>query len=161
MGTSKSGRYMRTNGGRYTVSDFAVVHSDEGKFKHSLIYKDNKHITVLVLASGGHGQKGMDLLDKYRIEYHITKTYSNGVRIGEVLIPSRLRGRIKKQAWFPKTWTEDDIRQAGEYVAGLKHNINSDAPSLMAHGEGFMLGLSLLMVQSVQYFLCTNSLSQN
>lgn len=73
MGTSKSGRYMRTNGGRYTVSDFAVVHSDEGKFKHSLIYKDNKHITVLVLASGGHGQKGMDLLDKYRIEYHITK----------------------------------------------------------------------------------------
>ena len=74
---------MRTNGGRYTVSDFAVVHSDEGKFKHSLIYKDNKHITVLVLASGGHGQKGMDLLDKYRIEYHITKTYSNGVRIGE------------------------------------------------------------------------------
>lgn len=26
------------------------------------------------------------------------------------------------QAWFPKSWTEKDIRRAGEHVAGLKGN---------------------------------------
>ena len=26
------------------------------------------------------------------------------------------------QSWFPKSWTEKDIRRAGEHVAGLKNN---------------------------------------
>lgn len=26
------------------------------------------------------------------------------------------------QSWFPRSWTEKDIRRAGEHVAGLKYN---------------------------------------
>lgn len=36
------------------------------------------------VASGGHGQEGMDLLDKYKIEYHVEKTFPNGVRVGYI-----------------------------------------------------------------------------
>jgi len=81
----------------------------------------NKH--RLRLISGGHGQTGMDQLDKYGIKYNVVKTYSNGVRVGN--IPDH-KSRLKKsgtgQAWFPKSWTTKDIRRAGEQVAGLKGN---------------------------------------
>lgn len=77
----------------------------------------------LRLNNGGHSQKGMDLLDKYGIKYNIVKTYSNGVRVGNV--PNHMQRNKKSdvgQSWFPKSWTEKDIRHAGEHVAGLKGN---------------------------------------
>ena len=118
MGTSKNGRYLNTKGSGRSVSDFALVHSDEGKYT-----KPSRKGDKLRLVSGGHGQTGMDQLDKYGIKYNVEKTYSNGVRVGN--IPNHKNPNKRKsmgQMWFPKSWTTKDIRHAGEHVAGLKGN---------------------------------------
>ena len=118
MGTSKNGRYLNTEGSGRSVSDFALVHSDEGKYT-----KPSRKGDKLRLVSGGHGQTGMDQLDKYGIKYNVEKTYSNGVRVGN--IPNHKNPNKRKsmgQTWFPKSWTTKDIRHAGEHVAGLKGN---------------------------------------
>ena len=123
MGTTKSGRYLNTKGSGRSVSDFAVVHSNEGDFVKKQVRVKGKMTIQLRLGNGGHGQKGMDLLDKYGIKYHVEKTYPNGVRVG--YIPDHKRPAKRKsmsQSWFPKTWKEKDIRRAGEHVAGLKSN---------------------------------------
>ena len=70
MGTSKNGRYLNTKGSGRSVSDFALVHSDEGKYT-----KPSRKGDKLRLVSGGHGQTGMDQLDKYGIKYNVEKTY--------------------------------------------------------------------------------------
>ena len=118
MGTGKCGRYLNTKGSGRDVSDFALVHSNEGTFTY-----DNKTGRISKLKSGGHGQAGMDLLDKQGIEYNITKTYPNGVRVGNV--PGH-KDPLKRsgigQSWFPRSWSERDIKRAGEHVAGLKSN---------------------------------------
>jgi len=123
MGTTKSGRYLNTKGSGRSVSDFAIVHSNEGDFVKKQIRIGGKPAIQLRLGNGGHGQKGMELLDKYSVEYHIVKTYPNGVRVGYV--PDHKK-RDKKtgigQSWFPKHWTTKDIRRAGEHVAGLRKN---------------------------------------
>ena len=115
MGTGKSCRCLNTHGSARTVSDFALVHSIEGLF--------TRRNGRLRLKSGGHGQKGMLLLDKYGIEYNIVRTYPNGVRVGN--IPEHVK-RWKRtgsnQSWFPASWSHKDIRRAGEHVAGLKGN---------------------------------------
>ena len=75
------------------------------------------------MKSGGHGEKGRLLLEKYGIEYNIVKTYPNGVRVGN--IPDHTK-KIKRtgigQSWFPASWSPKDIRRAGEHVAGLRKN---------------------------------------
>lgn len=118
MGTGKSGRYLNSKGSARTVSDFALVHSSEGTFTYTS--KDHK---ISKLKSGGHGQAGMDLLDKVGIKYNIVKTYKNGVRVGN--IPGHKDPRKRSgtgQAWFPKSWSNKDIRYAGEHVSSLKGN---------------------------------------
>ena len=123
MGTSKNGRYLNTKGSGRSVSDFALVHSSEGAFTRSQTRVNGKMEIKLRLNNGGHSQKGMELLDKYGIKYNIVKTYPNGVRIGN--IPNHMQKAKRSQsgqAWFPKSWTEKDIRHAGEHVAGLKGN---------------------------------------
>ena len=118
MGTSKNGRYLNTKGSGRSVSDFALVHSYEGKYT-----KPSRKGDKLRLVSGGHGQTGMDQLDKYGIKYNVEKTYSNGVRVGN--IPNHKNPNKRKsmgQTWFPKSWTTKDIRHAREHVAGLKGN---------------------------------------
>lgn len=123
MGTSKCGRYLNTNGSGRSVSDFALVHSDEGTFSWKQIRRNGVPAKQIRLASGGHGQKGIDLLDKYGIEYHIEKTWANGVRVGN--IPDHKNPKKRRnmgQAWFPASWTENDIRRAGEHISGLRKN---------------------------------------
>ncbi len=123
MGTGKPGRDLNTHGNGRRVSAFALVHSDEGLFT-----KPSKPTDSLRLKRGGHGQNGMNLLDKYGIEYNIVRTYPNGVRVGN--IPShkdKNKQEGTNQSWFPKHWTPKVIRKAGEHVAGLKANRN--APS--------------------------------
>lgn len=123
MGTSKSGRYLNTKGSGRSVSDFALVHSSEGKFVWKQIRREGKPAKQIRLASGGHGQNNIALLEKYNIEYHITKTWANGVRVGNVPDhKDKRKAEADNQAWFPKSWTEKDIRRAGEHVAGLKVN---------------------------------------
>ena len=143
MGTSKSGRYLNTKGSGRSVSDFALVHSSEGTFKWKLVKKDGKKGKKIRLASGGHSQHGMDLLNKYGIEYHIVKTYTNGVRVG--YIPDHADKKKRSgtgQAWFPKDWNNRDIRHAGEHVAGLKHNHHSpDGVTMWGVYKGVHVGV--------------------
>lgn len=138
MGTSKSGRYLNTKGSRRSVSDYTLVHSNEGTFTQPMRKNDR-----LRLKSGGHGQKGLELLIKYGIEYNIVKTYPNGVRIGN--IPDHKQKTKKNgtgQAWFPKSWSEKDIRRAGEHVAGLKHNRHSkDGEAVYGTYKGVRVGI--------------------
>ena len=123
MGTSKNGRYLNAKGSGRSVSNFALVHSSEGAFTRSQTRVNGEMVIKLRLNNGGHSQKGMELLDKYGIKYNIVKTYPNGVRVGNV--PNH-KERSKKtgigQSWFPKSWSDKDIRRAGEHVAGLKEN---------------------------------------
>lgn len=143
MGTTKSGRYLNTKGSGRTVSDFALVHSNEGDFSWRLIHNNGKPTKEIRLANGGHGQKGMDLLDKYGISYHVVKIYPNGVRVGYVPDHKRRNKRSgTTQAWFPRTWTEKDIRHAGEHVAGLKKNRHiSNGVSVYGVFKGVRIGV--------------------
>lgn len=118
MGTTKSGRYINTKGSGRSASDFSVVHSNEGTYRWTS--GKNSHIR---LDSGGHGQTGLNELQKYGIKYTIVKTYSNGVRVGNIPDHKQKGKRTgTNQAWFPSTWTSKDIKRAGEHVANLKNN---------------------------------------
>ena len=156
MGTGKGGRYLNTHGSGRHPSDYALVHSNEGTFT-----RPSKPTDVLRLASGEHGQKGMDLLDKYGIKYDVVKTYPNGVRVGNV--PNHKNPRKRKgisQSWFPKTWTENDIRRAGEHVAGLPKNRRApDGKAVFGMYKGVKLGLesNVHMGKLGRYFQIANS----
>lgn len=117
MGTTKTGRVINTKGARGVASHFVIVHSNEGAYTHP------KKGQKIRLKSGGHGQTGMNELDKYGITYHVVKTYPNGVRVGYIPSHKEKNKRLGiGQAWFPKTWRSKDIKHAGEYVANLKNN---------------------------------------
>ena len=139
MGTSMSGRYLNTQGSKKSPSEYAVVHSNEGKFINVGSNKQG-HIK---LASGGHGQYGMDLLDKYHIKYNIVKTYPNGIRVGNVQdhkLKSKRTGT--NQSWFPKSWTAKDIKKAGTHVASLKINKHvPDGKAMFGMYHGVRVGV--------------------
>ena len=138
MGTGKSGRYLNTKGSGSRVSDYALVHSNEGTFTYS-----PKTRKISKLKSGGHGQANIEILKKQNIPFNIVKTYSNGVRIGN--IPAHKDSKKRSgtgQSWFPKTWTEKDIRKAGEHVAGLKSNRHSpDGTKIYGNYKGVRVGV--------------------
>ena len=137
MGTTKSGRVLNTRGASGSASHFAVVHSNEGAYTKP--QKDN-HIR---LKSGGHGQTGLKELDKYGIEYHIVKTYPNGVRVGYVPDhKKRAKQDGANQAWFPTSWTSKDIKHAGEHVANLKGNKHvKDGVIVFGNWKGVRVGV--------------------
>ena len=117
MGTGESGNYY-TSGGSDVVHHPALIHSIDGEFTHN-----PKTGRPERLKSGGHGQASMDVMDKNGIEYRVVKTFENGVRVGNV--PNHKEKRKKTgtaQAWFPRSWTTQDIVKAGEHVASLKSN---------------------------------------
>ena len=103
--------------GIFTVSDTVLNHSTVGEFTST-----NR------LAKGGHSQACIDILDASGSDYTIVKTYQNGVRIGYVsnhkngtkngdtTKPGRKDADIG-QAWFPPNWSDNDIRNAGTYIA--------------------------------------------
>lgn len=99
--------------GIFTVSDGRLRHSVVGDFAVA-----SKQYPFGRMKAGGHGQASMDMCDEKGIEYSVTETFSNGVRIGNV--PSS-RMALKRtgdgQAWFPKSWDEDKIRLAGTTIA--------------------------------------------
>ena len=88
MGTSKPGRYMNTKGSARTMSQFSLVHASEGKFT-----RPQRPTDPLKLMSGGHGQKGMNLLDKYGIAYNIVKIYPNEKTWVKPIVVSRVMER--------------------------------------------------------------------
>lgn len=137
MGTTKTGRVLNTHGAAGTASHFAVIHSSEGAYTKP--QKDGR----IRLKSGGHGQAGMNELDKYGIEYHVVKTYPNGVRVGYV--PNhkqKTKQTGTNQAWFPRDWTTKDIKHAGEHVANLKSNRHSrDGETVFGMWKGVRVGV--------------------
>ena len=137
MGTTKSGRVLNTRGASGSASHFTVVHSKEGAYTKP--QKDN-HIR---LKSGGHGQTGLKELDKYGIEYHIVKTYPNGVRVG--YLPNHWNKKKREsiyQSWFPANWTTKDIKHAGEHVANLKGNKHvKDGVIVFGNWKGVRVGV--------------------
>ena len=102
------------------ATEDALKHADVGDFTIN-----PKTGQISKMKGGGHGQANIDFLEANGIEYNIEKTYSNGVRTGNV--PSH-KAKLKRnginQAWFPENWTTNDIKKAGEYVANLPENIN-------------------------------------
>jgi hypothetical protein len=137
MGTTKSGRILNTRGAAGSASQFSVVHSNEGAYT-----KPQKGDQIR-LKCGGHGQTGMNELDKYGIEFNVVKTYPNGVRVGN--IPNHTK-RIKRsgtnQTWFPKNWTSKDIKHAGERVANLKGNRHTkDGVAVYGMWKGVRVGV--------------------
>lgn len=118
MGTGKLGRNLRKDrGGSYKkVNAYALVHSNEGTFTYT---NQGHHISRV--RGGCHGQDGIRILEKSGVVYNIVKTYSNGVRVGN--IPNHKNPFKRKgigQSWFPKSWNAYDIKKAGEHVAKLK-----------------------------------------
>lgn len=137
MGAGESGNYY-TSGGSDQVHHPALIHSIDGEFTH-----DPKTGRTSRLKSGGHGQASIELMDDLGIEYHIVKTYPNGVRLGNV--PSH-KERWKQtgtgQAWFPEGWTTKDIVRAGEYVVSLKSNASvPDGVTMWGTYKGVHVGV--------------------
>lgn len=117
MGTSRSGLYLNTRGSRRKVSDYALVHSDEGTFMNINTKSPFR------MKNGGHGEANIKLLNKYGIGYKIIKVYPNGVRVGSVSGHKDKRKKLlNQQIWFPSNWSRKDILRAGEHVASLKVN---------------------------------------
>ena len=117
MGTSRSGLYLNTHGSSRKVSDYALVHSDEGTFMNI----NSK--SPFRMKNGGHGEANIKLLNKYGIGYKIVKIYPNGVRVGSVSGHKDKRKKLlNQQTWFPTNWSRKDILRAGEHVASLKAN---------------------------------------
>lgn len=101
------------DGGIFTVSDDRLRHSAVGDY-----VRPSRQYPTGRMISGGHGQAAMSMCDEKDIEYSVTKTLSNGVRIGNV--PSSGMGRKMTgdgQLWFPESWDEEKIRLAGTVVA--------------------------------------------
>ena len=137
MGTTKSGRVLNTRGAAGSASQFSLVHSNEGAYTKPL---NGNHIR---LKSGGHGQAGMNELDKYGIRYKVEKTYPNGVRVGHVLDhTNKAKTKSMGQSWFPKDWTSKDIKHAGEHVANLKGNRHTkDGVAVFGMWKGVRVGV--------------------
>ena len=137
MGTGKIGRYPNTEGAKGSVSEYSVIHSNEGTFTTNTKTKEVR------LKSGGHGQDNIMLLEKYNIEYNINKTYDNGVRVGNVPNHKDPLKRIgNNQTWFPENWSENTIRLAGNYVSGLKKNQNAkDGEIVFGSYRGVRVGV--------------------
>lgn len=115
MGSGVSGRYYTSYGSK-AIHHEGIIHSFEGEFS----MKNGKPSR---LKKGGHGQAAIDLMKENSIEYEINKTYSNGVRVGNVPdAKDRNRQSGNNHSWFPKNWTDKTVIAASEYVLSLKKN---------------------------------------
>ena len=116
MGSGRSGLYSslaQSVSGRVSISIpvSTITHASKGEFLKSA----NR------LKSGGHGQANIEEMKRRGIKYVIKKTFPNGVRLGYVPrhYEKRRQGLNKNQigqAWFPKNWSENDIRKAGKTI---------------------------------------------
>ena len=99
--------------GILTVGDATLNHSVKGTYKAATKQYPNGR-----MVSGGHTQAAMEECASQGIEYTITGTFSNGVRIGNV--PSsqmKLKKTENGQAWFPENWDDEKVLLAGTSVA--------------------------------------------
>lgn len=99
------------NNGILTITDGTVKHASQG------VFTEVSHR----LKEGGHGQSSLAYMDKQKIEYNVVKTYSNGVRAGNVPFHKIKQKRIgDNQSWFPENWDDEKIQTVGTYVANQR-----------------------------------------
>lgn len=115
MGSGVSGRYY-TSHGSYAIHHEGIIHSFEGEYT----IKDGNPAR---LKKGGHGQAAMDVMDENGIKYQVNKTFSNGVRVGNIPdAVQKFRQSGDNHSWFPSSWTDRTVIAASEYVLKLKKN---------------------------------------
>ena len=136
------------------LDEKALEHIMEGTFKDVDIGDDKKDIKQL--KSGGHSEETFKQLQTHNIGYTITKTYPNGVRIGNI---ENHYYEIKRfysgQTWFPKNWTKTDIIKAINYVISLPENQNAkDGQTMWGVCEGVKLGVKKRDGKIVTAFPC-------
>ena len=136
MGTGDSGIYYSSHGSRL-VGFRALIHSFDGKFTYDIKGKLSR------MKSGGHGQSNIDFLRRNGANVEITKTYANGVRVGNVSIHSnKIKREGEGQTWFPKNWKQKDMTRAGEHVAKLKENRHvKDGVAVYGMYKGVRVGI--------------------
>lgn len=97
-----------------TISKDRLKHVNEGEWIKPCKANGNKYR----LKGGGHGQKNIDIANMRNVEYNITKIYKNGVRTGNYPNHKDIYKHYSpNQTWFPKTWSEKDMKKAGEKIA--------------------------------------------
>lgn len=125
MGTYNNGN-KNTEGGQspaYNQAKSSTPKLTKSAIEHSNIGEFQKNGRM---KSGGHGQDNIEKLEEEGIEYNIVKEYSNGVRVGNIPGHSEKYKRSgDKQAWFPKDWTEADIKAAGRELANTEEARNA------------------------------------
>lgn len=93
--------------GKEEIPEKTIVHASKGEYTAKGRLK-----------GGGHGQEALDYMDKKGIKYNITKTYPNGVRIGNVPKHKKPNKKVgNNQSWFPEDWDRNVIKKAGQAVA--------------------------------------------
>lgn len=101
------------NDGIITVREKALKHSVVGTYKP----KSNEYPNGR-LFSGGHSFKSIEECKNKGIKCSIIGEYSNGVKFGNVPTAKLKENRYGSgHTWFPKNWTDDDILNAGTFVA--------------------------------------------
>ncbi|PJM79896.1 EndoU domain-containing protein [Bifidobacterium scaligerum] len=137
MGRGDSEQYYTSHGSR-RVHHKALIHSIDGNFS-----RNPRTGKIQKFRSGGHGQSNIKILERNGIEYHIGKTYPNGVRVGYVPKHANRRKQTGTgQTWFPKNWTTRDIVKAGEHVSSLRHNRKShDGVIMWGTWKGVRVGV--------------------
>lgn len=85
---------------------------------------------------GGHSQFAMDKIIENGWDIEITKTYKNGVRVGNIPKAKESYRRTGSQmSWFPSDWSEDDILLAGTYVSNNPSTIEDLVRNEIKSGE--------------------------
>ena len=73
MGTSKAGRVLNTKGSERTISEYALVHSNEGTYMN--INSKNPSKEPFRLQGGGHGE-AMFVVGLLKLGEHLTSLHS-------------------------------------------------------------------------------------
>lgn len=126
MGSGDSGKYYTTRGSS-KIHHKALIHSWEGNYT-----KNPKTGKFQKLINGGHGQAAIDFMKKEGLDFEITKTLKNGVRVGNVTDhKNKTKRQGNNQSWFPKSWTPKDVVKAAEHVSQLKANSHKKDGEIM------------------------------
>ncbi|WP_250209937.1 EndoU domain-containing protein, partial [Listeria seeligeri] len=120
------------------ISEEVLNHADVGDF--TVNPSTGK---VSKMKGGGHGQSNIDFLKENGLEVNIEKTYSNGVRTGNVPDHKIKAKRIgNNQSWFPENWTSKDIKSAGQHIASQSnYAIAKDGEVIFGEYNGVRVGV--------------------
>jgi len=129
---------VTTKASSLKVSNESLDHANTGDFT-----RNPRTGEISKMSGGGHGQDNIDFLEKNGIEYNIEKTFSNGVRIGNVPDhKSKGKRTGTGQAWFPDNWTKEEIGRAGEHVANMPANKGiADGVTIFGEYKGVRVGV--------------------